>query len=196
MKRPLPFVLLLLSIQLASQHSFSQQAEAFYNKAMPVIKPSYKNLVLQTAQQLKGRRINADSLHSTLKANNLLKGLGNMDIDALMTLIMFQTNKDAEQDLKGMMASIQADNKKKKALRDENSTLKSQQGRLDSINKAKLRAKNDKGKDQKDGMSDMSQQYQFKMQKLMVQRNQLQSMISNLMKKIGDVQQQTISNLK
>jgi len=50
--------------------------------------------------------------------------------------------------------------------------------------------------DKADSLSEMSQEDQLQLQKMMGQKNQLEAMISNIMKKVSDTQNSIIGNLK
>lgn len=84
-------------------------ANTFYDKAMPLIKPSIKNLITQTAAVLKSRRANADSLFKALHNNPLLKSMSDENIAGITTLIIVQSSKDADEDLKKMVLSMKDD---------------------------------------------------------------------------------------
>jgi RNAse (barnase) inhibitor barstar len=169
---------------------------AFYNKAMPSIKPVYKNLVLQTATQMKGRRMNQDSLTRAFTSNKTLKGLNGMDIDALVTLVMQEVSNDTQSDLRNMMANMKSNTQQKQAQRSMLTSMHIQQSKKDSLDKAANNNKQGKSKDQKDNLGDMSQEQQLQLQMMMDKKNKLEEMISNMMKKISDTQNQIISNLK
>lgn len=95
------------------------EADDFYNKSMPMLRPQVKNIVLNTAKNIENREINADSLIHALKANKALKGMSNNDIEGIIVLIMVQASKDADADLKNMVLEISRKNEHKKNDRDE-----------------------------------------------------------------------------
>ncbi len=84
-------------------------ANVFYDKAMPLIKSSLKNLIVQAAVVIKSRRANADSLFTALHNNPLLKGMSDENIAGVTTLIIVQASKDADEDLKKMVLSMRDD---------------------------------------------------------------------------------------
>lgn len=81
-------------------------ANTFYDKAMPLVKSSLRNLIMQVATVLKSRRANADSLFNALHTNPLLKGMGDENIAGVTTLIIVQASKDADEDLKKMVLGM------------------------------------------------------------------------------------------
>lgn len=111
MKKILLSICIVLSLQAKSQvHSaMPPEANEFFDKAMPVINPSVKNLITQSAMNLKNRRANADSLVKALRNNRLLKSMNDENIAGITTLIMVQASKDADEDLKKMVLGMKND---------------------------------------------------------------------------------------
>lgn len=96
-----------------------QEANDFYNKSMPLLRTQVKNIVLHTAKAIENRKINADSLTQTLKANKTLKQMSNNDIAGIIVLIMVQASKDADADLKNMVLAISHSNEQKENYQDD-----------------------------------------------------------------------------
>ncbi len=107
MRNFLLFIFMLLSRAGRAQVNTAMppDANAFYDKAMPLIKPQLKSIITQAAGALKNRRANADSLSKALHANATLKGMSNENITGIATLIMVQASKNADDDLKKMVLS-------------------------------------------------------------------------------------------
>lgn len=82
------------------------EANAFYSKAMANIKPQIKNIIEKNANGLKGRTINTDSLLKALIKNQLLINATPQDIEAIGVLIMVQTSKNADADLKDLVINM------------------------------------------------------------------------------------------
>ena len=96
------------------------EADDFYNKSMPLLRPQVKNIVLHTAKAIENRKINADSLSQELNANKALKGMSNNDIEGIIVLIMVQASKDADANLKKMVLEIShREMTKKKKVQEE-----------------------------------------------------------------------------
>ncbi|MDQ6762591.1 MAG: hypothetical protein M3015_08190 [Bacteroidota bacterium] len=112
MKKILLSLCIVLSLQAKSQvHSaMPPEANEFFDKAMPLINPSVKNLITQSAITLKNRHTNADSLFSALRSNRLLKAMNDENIAGITTLVMVQASKNADEDLKKMVLSMKNDN--------------------------------------------------------------------------------------
>ncbi len=109
---------LLLSLCIVLTHYSQAQvhtamppdANTFFDKAMPLVKSSLKNLITQAAAVLKNRRANADSLFTALHNNPLLKSMSDENIAGVTTLIIVQASKDADEDLKKMVLSMRDNN--------------------------------------------------------------------------------------
>lgn len=109
MKNLLPFIFCGLSFGSYSQVNTAMPPEAdlFYNNAMQTIKPQIKNTIEKNANNLKDRKVNADSLSRLLRADRALKGRTQQDIEAITILIMVQVSKNADADLKALVVNIQ-----------------------------------------------------------------------------------------
>ena len=145
------------------------EANDFYNKSMPLLRPPVKNIVLHTAKAIENRKINSDSLSRELKANTAMKGMSNNDIEGIIVLIMMQASKDADANLKKMVLEISRSNGQKK---QTNATSeKTNEDETDEIQNLKLQMIMDR-------KSDMAQEVNY------------------AMKKISSTQQTIINNLK
>jgi|SRR6185437_14735498 len=108
MKNLLPFIFCLISFCSIAQINavMPPEANAFYSKAMANIKPQIKNIIEKNANGLKGRTINTDSLLKALIKNQLLINATPQDIEAIGVLIMVQTSKNADADLKDLVINM------------------------------------------------------------------------------------------
>ncbi len=124
MKNLLFFALLIFIFPKISNAQVSKtmpaDADEFYNKSMPLLRPQVKKIVLQTAENIKHNKINADSLSRALNKNSALKGMSNKDIAGITVLIMVQASKDSDADLKKMVLEISRQNDKENALANQN----------------------------------------------------------------------------
>ncbi|MEO7119869.1 MAG: hypothetical protein ABIY62_02165 [Ginsengibacter sp.] len=124
MKNLLFFALLIFIFPKISNAQVSKtmpaDADEFYNKSMPLLRPQVKKIVLQTAQNIKHSEINADSLSRVLSKNPVLKGMSNKDIAGITVLVMVQASKDADADLKQMVLEISRQNEKDNAMTNQN----------------------------------------------------------------------------
>lgn len=105
MKNLLPIIFSFLSFVSIAQVNtvMPQEANTFYSKAMPSIKPEIKTFIEKNANALKGKAINIDSLCKALSKNQLLKNATRQDIEAIGVLIMVQATKNADDDLKNLV---------------------------------------------------------------------------------------------
>jgi hypothetical protein len=195
MKLILYTLLLLGPLQSRAQELFSvpADAEAFYKKAMPAINVKYRQLVQQIATQLKGKDIIADSIATTLRNSGNIIKLGNADIDALVVLVMMEASKDSQEELKSVMMEMKRKNAEKKNVSQPVIT-KQRQTTPDSLVNDKTRLRNKPAAN--DITMDSGQQLQSRMDKMVDRRARTNDMISTIMKKISDTQNQIIQNLK
>jgi hypothetical protein len=195
MKLILYTLLLLGPLQSRAQELFSvpADAEAFYKKAMPAINVKYRQLVQQIATQLKGKDIIADSIATTLRNSGNIIKLGNADIDALVVLVMMEASKDSQEELKSVMMEMKRKNAEKKNVSQPVIT-KQRQPTPDSLVNDKTRLRNKPAAN--DITMDSGQQLQSRMDKMVDRRARTNDMISTIMKKISDTQNQIIQNLK
>jgi len=115
MKNILPLFFLFFTNPIFAQVNSVMpiQANTFFENAMLVIKPDIKNIIEKNANKLRGRKINVDSLVKELRRNVHLR-LGNEnDLDAITVLILVQTSKYADADLKNIVLSLNHTNSKK-----------------------------------------------------------------------------------
>jgi hypothetical protein len=124
MKNLLFFALsiLLVSIDAVGQvpNTMPPGAEEFYNKSMPLLSPPVKKIILQTAENITHRIINADSLSDALHKNPLLQGMSKNDIDGISVLIMVQASKNADRDLKKIVMAISHNTNNHNAVNEQN----------------------------------------------------------------------------
>jgi len=85
------------------------EANTFYTTAMQKIKPAIKNIIVKNAQNLKGRRINIDSLFTQLQKETVLKNSSKENLQAVTVLIMIQISKNADADLKNLVINMPRD---------------------------------------------------------------------------------------
>ena len=113
-----------------SQQPFPANAEAFYQKAMTLINSKYINWIKNTAQNASKQKMDESSIRNLATGYVTQNNLATMDIDALVNLIMMQTAKDEEQDLKNIMNEMEKTNKEKQQLRDAQNKMKQSQNSM------------------------------------------------------------------
>jgi hypothetical protein len=130
-------LLIILTLEASAQSTakIPAGAEAFYNKAMPAIKPAYKTMIMQTAIALRNRQVNVDSLTNAFRGNVQLGKLANLDITALVQLVLTQNAKDVEADVRAEMESMQTVTRMRQQQRDIPNATNAQKAKLDSIRK-------------------------------------------------------------
>ncbi|MEO6288604.1 MAG: hypothetical protein ABIO76_01715 [Ginsengibacter sp.] len=108
MRNFLLFLCIVISNKIIAQVPMVMppEADAFYEKAMPIIKPQLKKVIAKAANSLKNRHANADSLFIALHSNSVLKGMSDKDMQGLTTLIMVQASKNADEDIKKMVLGM------------------------------------------------------------------------------------------
>ncbi len=141
-------------------------AYAFYNNAMPVLRPQIKNIILQTANALKNRRPNADSLKKRLNTNAALKDMSNNDIDGITILVMVQASKETDADLKQMVLG----------------TMKTVSASKSEYNNVSI--------------EEINERKQMKLQKIMDRKSDISQETNNVMKNITGNPESIINNLK
>jgi hypothetical protein len=112
MKNLLILAFIAFSINSSAQTPVAMPADAytFYNNAMPVLRQQIKTIVIHTANALKNRRPNSDSLKKRLNENPALNKMSNNEIDGITLLIMVQVSKNVDSDLKQMVLSMNKSN--------------------------------------------------------------------------------------
>jgi len=111
------FALLFLSCLVQSQQPVPADADAFYKKAMNSINEKHIKWIKQTATS---NRLSMDEtgIRKLVSSYASQNNFNNMDIEALVALVMMQAAKDNEQDLKDAMEQIKKTNEEKQKLRD------------------------------------------------------------------------------
>lgn len=148
-------------------------ADHFYANSMPLLRPTLKKIILQSAKAIENRKINTDSLSAALHRNAALKDMGNNEMDGIIVLIMVQASKDADADLKQMVLQISHSEGQKKA------------------------ANNSPGHaSPKDAEDDLTSRQNLQLQMIIDRKSDMAEEVSGVMKKISGTQQNIINNLK
>jgi hypothetical protein len=116
---------LIMSTSAKSQLCISPEAENFFEKAMNTIKPAHSNWVISSALKI---RVGTYSIENAEQLGNQYRtkvpGLGDFDIDALMSLLLMQVAIDASNDLRSVLDEMKKTNEQKKKIRDAVNRLK------------------------------------------------------------------------
>ena len=194
--------------------------------AVPKLGPRSRDLVAREAARIvRTGDVSEGAMRSAIQ-NADLGVLGSSDIDALMTLIMMQTAKEADDELREQMAAMKAELEQKKTERDHLNAVKGQQavlaGRVTAARVAgaapvvnipppppprftlspgpgSLSALDDDLAElqaQKDSLGELGEEQQLRMQMLMDRRTKAIETLSNLMKKFSETAGTIVGNLK
>ena len=170
---------ILKSLNAQVPTAMPPDANAFYNNAMPLLRPQVKDIVLQTAKAIKHHKANADSLSQTLRANAALKGMSKNDIEGITVLIMVQASKDADADLKRIVMGISHRNEQKQEVRTT----------MQPVSVNNIENKNG-------SIEEINEMQNLKLQMIMDRKSRMAEEANYVMKKISGTQQNIINNLK
>ena len=112
------FFCLLAFLPATAQEKAAPEAEAFFKKAMAEINPRHSTWIKLTAKSMHENKMSELDAKSKASQYGTLNNLNNLDIEALTFLVMMQTTKDAQEDLKSIMADIKKCNEKKNEIRN------------------------------------------------------------------------------
>ena len=170
------FILKALNAQVPT--AMPPDANTFYINAMPAIRQQVKDIVIQTANAIKHRRANADSLSQRLRTNKTLKGVSNSDIDGITVLIMVQASKNADADLKLIVLGMSRRNEQ------EHPGTSAQTVSENNV------------EDKNRSIEEISDMQNSKLRMIMERKSRMAEEISAVMKKISGAEQDIINNLK
>lgn len=209
--------LLLLCFIADLTTAFSQQkeippgADTLYNHLMSAARPAIKNWVRSTALKYKGKEVTEEQAVSDVKQSyNVLGNLNNADIEAIAFLVMMQSAKSAQEDLKSMMDEVKKINEAKASQRQQVTALKQSSAQMKTqaragyqnadslkpLRTATVAKQVSEQKDKKDNMADLSEEQQLKLQMIMDRRSKAIQAISNMMKKLSETEENIIKNIK
>lgn len=112
------FFYLLAFLPATAQEKPSAEAEAFFKKAMSEINPRHVAWIKSTAKTIHEKNMSDADAKKMASQYGTLGNMNNADIDALAFLVMMQASKDAQEDLKSIMAGVKSSNEQKKQIRD------------------------------------------------------------------------------
>lgn len=117
-------VLLFLTISVRSQQTIPADADAFYNKAISSINLRHTAWIKRTAMMVNNQNMDEAGVRQFTSGYVGQNNLDNMDIEALVALVMMQASIDNEQDMKNMMADMKKHNEEKQKLREAEEKMK------------------------------------------------------------------------
>lgn len=124
-----PAMFLIMPLLLAAMNTYAQPepdpaAEAFYNKAMPVINKKHVAWIKQTAKNVNEKKWEEGAIRKQAQQYAGSSSLGQMDIEALVFLVLMEASKSSQEDLKSIMAKVKNINQQKETLRSSMNRLK------------------------------------------------------------------------
>lgn len=132
----------------------------------------------------------------------VLGSLDGADIGALAFLVLMQSSKSAQEDLKAIMARVKAINEKKAKLRELLGDAQERASRLDpdSFARAIVTMQADAMVEQIErdlaSLSEMSEMPSLRLQMAMERISRMMSVLSSILKKLADTQQAIVRNIK
>jgi hypothetical protein len=134
---------------------------------------------------------------------NLRNESTEVDIEALIALIMMDIAKSQSEELRDMLAEMKKTNEAKKAMREKAQAL---DGALTKCalnpavcqmrSKADLDAAVDKAKENLDSLNEMGELESLRLQMAMQRMTKLAETLSNILKKMSDTAQSIVQNIK
>ncbi len=113
-----PIVLLFTSLAATAQFCIPEQAEAFSSKAMSQINPKHIRWIDSAAADIRSGKSPIDEIDKKAKAYGVSNNFQDMDIEAMVMLVIMEISKDAEDDVRAIMEQMREANKQKQAMRD------------------------------------------------------------------------------
>jgi len=169
------------------------EAVALQQKLKPRLSPTVREWVGREAAQLRLRRdVDEAAVRAAVRKRFEGQKLSNMDIDALVMLVMMEMAQAEDKDLRATMDQMQEANRRKQQLRETQTKVKEQQAQV----RQQLRAESRTNAPKLDSMNEMSEMTSLRLQMTMDRRSKFISTLSNIMKKISTTQETLTQNLK
>lgn len=111
------------TLVLNAQQPIPADADAFYRKAMSSVNQKHITWIRRTALMVNRQNMDEAGIRQFASAYAGQNKLGNMDIEALVALVMMQSSKDNDEELRNMMAYIKKTNDEKQKLREANEEI-------------------------------------------------------------------------
>lgn len=219
MNRSIP-IFLSLSFMCAAAFAEIPQADRQFRQNQPrhgqqmaQLAPSLRDWVIQEGSVLAKSQADLEVDGLRLAARTRLAGqdFAEADIEALAQLLAMETARQADQDLREVMAEMQARNDAKKAMRESTQAsrkLQMQAGQeaADMESAKPLAATDASAREvadvqahpaaQLDSLSELGETEQLRMQMAMDRRTKAMETLSNLLKKSSDTASTITANLK
>jgi len=115
--------LIIFCISAAAQQTIPDDANAFFLKAMSHINQKHVSWVKRTATDVNSRNLDVNTVNVLAKDYGKLSAMGDREIEAMAFLVLMQSSKDQQDDLKNITAQINDNNQKKEQLRQAQQEL-------------------------------------------------------------------------
>ena len=127
------------------------------------------------------------------RAGKLPGPAGSGDIMGLAFLVLMESAKSAQEDLKAIMDGVKAINKEKQGWRAVANTLNAYPG---GAGKAEFDSAKETIKNKLDSLSEMGEMESLRLQMAMDRMSKMMATLSNLLKKMSDTASEITQNLK
>lgn len=126
-------VLRLLTSEISAQEQPSPEAEKFYTLAMAEINSAHVAWVKRTASHVNEQNLDEKSVQNMSARYGAVSNLGQMDIQALVFLVLMEAAKSAQEDLKAIMAKVKSINEEKQNIRQAQQALENKRNTLTQV---------------------------------------------------------------
>ena len=109
-----------------SQEPIPADADGFYNKAMTSINAKHTSWIKRTAIAANAQKMDEARIRNLASGYGAQNNFNEMDIEALVMLVMMQVSKDNTQDMKDMMEEMKRTNEQKQKMREAQEEMKKQ----------------------------------------------------------------------
>ena len=212
------FVLCVRSITSAERQEISSGAIALHANLVARAKPGVRDWVGQEAQKLRRElKIEEAVVRNDIKTRFAGQSLASMDIEALAMMVMMQCARDADEDLRTLLAEIKTANEAKQKLREQSAVAKDAKTKTETQTRAEVKTAAGTGaqatkppavvrtagandltatKDRLDSLNGMSETQSLRLQAAMERQSKLLETLSNILKKNSTIQDALVQNLK
>ena len=118
MRRKIIISSFILICGISNAQEPSQEAEAFFTKAMTSINPRHVEWIKTTATTANRNNHTDAGIKAEAVNYGKLNNLSDMDIEALAFLVMMEAAKSAREDLKAIMDNVKSINQQKQKMRE------------------------------------------------------------------------------
>ncbi len=168
------------------------------------VKPELNDINLSRMQNLLSDiKVNGENFNTALVQELIfgVAGIQGMDIDALIQLVMMETAKDANADLRSLMEEMQKNRQEKAAMRENMQAAKQKlagcrQENCPRIEMMALQMRIKRAQASIDSMSEMNEMQVLRLQALMDRMSKTATILANILKKMSETSAQIIANIK